>query len=378
LWNPGFLKNPYETVFGLLSLKDLASLYEQHGKRLITANIRAYKGDTEVNEQILSTIQAEPEHFFYLNNGLTAYCDRLKIANVDRGNTQSKRITVYGLSIVNGAQTLGAVAKYFRSSAEEVAEGFVFIKVVSLWGCENDRAFAARITRSTNFQNQIGARDFVAQDEQQARIAKQLLLSGIAYHYRDDADIPASDGQNFSLDEATTASACLAKAQDCHDFCARIIANRKSLWSMEDRNSSMESRYERVFRADRSARTLWRAVQTQRLVIQVMSDSVSASSGVRKAFFTNARWVILSVIFVKLRSEQGNDLSLTAAEIDDVSQRAIEFSEQLWTLCEEKGYVSRQMTGEEGETVRSFRSVFSNAADCQSLRGGLLAKLAQS
>jgi hypothetical protein len=44
-------------------------------------------------------------------------------------------------------------------------------------------------------------------------------------------------------------------------------------------------------------------------------------------------------------------------------------------LCEEKGYVSRQVTGEEGETVRSFRSVFSSAADCQSLRGGLLAKL---
>ncbi|HEY5894841.1 MAG TPA: AIPR family protein [Chthoniobacterales bacterium] len=75
LLKPGWVKDPYETVYGLLPLSDLAEFYAAHGRRLIAANIRAYKGETEVNEQILATIREEPNHFFYLNNGLTAYCE---------------------------------------------------------------------------------------------------------------------------------------------------------------------------------------------------------------------------------------------------------------------------------------------------------------
>lgn len=64
LLNPGWVRSPYETVFGLLPLKDLADLYTQYGKQLVVANIRAYKGRTEVNEQILTTIQDAPDRFF--------------------------------------------------------------------------------------------------------------------------------------------------------------------------------------------------------------------------------------------------------------------------------------------------------------------------
>lgn len=112
LLKPGWVKEPYETVFGIIPLKDISDLYAQHGKPLIAANIRAYTGRTEVNEQILETVIEEPEHFFYLNNGLTAYCKRLEVHNLDRGNAEYKRITAYGLSIVNGAQTLGSLARF--------------------------------------------------------------------------------------------------------------------------------------------------------------------------------------------------------------------------------------------------------------------------
>ena len=50
-------------------------------------------------------------------------------------------------------------------------QGFVFFKIISLERCNDDREFAERITRSTNFQNQIGLRDFVALDDQQETIA---------------------------------------------------------------------------------------------------------------------------------------------------------------------------------------------------------------
>jgi hypothetical protein len=383
LLKPGWVSTPYETVFGLLSLKDLADLYTQHGKQLVVANIRAYKGSTDVNAQILTTIKKEPHHFFYLNNGLTAYCERIEVHNLDRANAESKRITAYGLSIVNGAQTLGSVAEFFKQTLDSAPEGNVFIKVISLQRCEDDRAFAENITRSTNFQNHIGLRDFVALDEQQERIANQLLLSGIAYHYKDDVDTPTPDETNFTIHEATTTLACLVRSSDCSEFCARILANRVSLWSMDEDyppNDALRSRYSRVFRADRSARTVWRAVQTQRLVIKAIQDSGKSSVGIRKAFFENARWLVLNAIFLKLRPEQGDALSLMADEVNAVSRSALEFAEALWTVCEAKGYVSRKVVagGAEGfEQARHFRSIFSSAADCQQLRDALLAKLAQ-
>ena len=109
--------------------------------------------------------------------------------------------------------------------------------------------------------------------------------------YKQDVEAPAPDATNFTLEEATTACACLTQQSEC-DFCARALANRKSLWSMDEiypTEELMLSRYSRVFRPDRSARTVWRAVQTQRLVKATMQDSARPSSGIRKAFFENAR-----------------------------------------------------------------------------------------
>lgn len=258
------------------------------------------------------------------------------------------------------------------------------VEVVSTnW--EDDRAFAENITRSTNFQSQVGLRDFVAQDEQQERIANQLLLSRIFYHYKDDVATPTPDETNFTIHEATTALACLARSSDCGEFCARIIADQDSLWSMDEvypSEDALRSWYSRVFRPDRSARTVWRAVQTQRLVIKEMQDNGRSSVGVRKAFSENAQWLVLNVIFIKLRPEQGNDLNLSVDEVNAISQQTMKFAETLWTtVCASKGYGSHKAKArgvEVFEQARHFRSIFSSAADCQQLRGALLAKLTQT
>ena len=382
LLEPGWVKNPYETVYGIIPLHEIAALYSQHGKKLIAANIRAYKGRSEVNDQILATVREEPGHFFYLNNGLTAFCERFEVHNLDRGITEYKRITAYGLSIVNGAQTLGSLYSFFSGDQQTMPEGFVFLKIISLQRCVGDQDFAERITRSTNLQNQIGSQDFVALDEQQEMIANQLMLTGVSYHYKTDAERPAPDDSNFSLEEATTACACLIQQKDC-EFCVRVLSNRKSLWSMDEIYPSdvlMRSRYSRVFRADRSARTVWRAVQTQRIVIKSMRESSRASTGNRKAFFDNARWLVLNLVLLKLHSENGDGLTLSQTEKDRIVAATIEISEKLWFACESLGFVSRRTDSSPGydvyEQPRHFRSVFSTAADCQRIRKKTLSLLA--
>jgi hypothetical protein len=378
---PGWVKDPYETIFGIIPLKEISDLYRLHGKRLIAANIRAYKGRTEVNDQILETVKEEPEHFFYLNNGLTAFCERLEVHNLDRGNPEFKRVTAYGLSIVNGAQTIGSLARFFIDRSQDLPNGFAFLKIISLERCLNDREFAERITRSTNLQNQIGSRDFAALDEQQEIITNQLKLTGITYHYKQDVDNPPPDDTNFTLEEATTACACLTQQNDC-DFCTRVLSNRQSLWSMDEIypfEELMRSRYSRVFRSDRSARTIWRAVQAQRQVITTMQDNGRASSGIRKAFFENARWLILNLIFLILHPENGEALALSQPEKDQITRKTIEIAEMLWNVCESLGFVSRRTDSSHDiyEQPRHFRSVFSAAADCQQLRSRTLAILAQ-
>jgi AIPR protein len=367
LFKPGWLKSqhPYETIYGLLSLTHLNELFREYGKRLIAANIRGYKGETEVNGQILKTLRDEPHHFFYLNNGLTAYCSRLEVAHTDRANPEQKRVRAFDFSIVNGAQTLGTVAQYFKHD-EAKSDGFVFLKIISLERCEDDD-FAQRITHSTNFQNRIGARDFVALDAFQQRIRAQLQLSGVTYHYKDDDD-EEEDDNNFTLPEATRALACLEQDSSC-DLCARALGNLKSLWSEEAVYAETEilrSRYARIFRPDRTSRAIWRAVQAQRLVVEKMRDETRSSSGSRKSFFKYARWLVLNILLLKLRPEQGNEMMLSEEEKSQITTKTIEFAEKLWEACEEKGFLAQD---------RHFHSVFSSATDCQILRNATLAKL---
>lgn len=379
---PGWVTDRYETIYGLVPLSEIADLHTVHGKKLVAANIRGFKGRTEVNEEIVKTVETESENFFYLNNGLTAYCDRLEVNNLDRANPDQKRITARGFSIVNGAQTLGSIARVFDKKPKEPPRGFAFIRIFSLERCEDEREFSERITRSTNFQNRVELRDFAAQLEQHDLWARQLSPAGLSYHYKIDANTPDPDHENFDMSEALTACACLAQMSDC-DFVARALANRSSLWSFEQVYPDIEilrSRCERIFAPDRSARTIWRSVQTQRAVIDTMRANARAETGVRKAFFENSRWLVLNVLFLRLKPETGQDLILSEDERTAISEAVNVISEALFSECEAKGFVVTKEGGVGGfrvyETPKHFRSVFSASGDCQILRNGVLRRLA--
>lgn len=372
---PGWVTEPYETVYGCIRIADLAAIWKEHEKRLIAANLRGYKGRTEVNEGIQKTIADEPQNFFYLNNGLTAYCERLEIENVDRADANRKRVTLYGFSIVNGAQTLGSIAKHMKNKEGDAPAGFAFLKIISLQKCAENRAFAIRITQSTNFQNQISPRDFVALEEEQAAIASTLALSGVQYHYKDADDTPASDASNFTLDDATTALACLEQQTSC-DLLSRIVARRRDLWSFEEVypiGSAHRSRYSQLFKNSRSARAIWRAVQAQRIVKAALQ---TAETGVRKDFFIYGGWLVLNAVFLRQFPERGDALGLSTEESAKLTKAAQEYAEQLWAVCLSKGFVSAKAGGG-WEAVKHFRSIFSAPGDCQTLRGAFLAKLAE-
>jgi hypothetical protein len=378
---PGLMTQPHETIYGLVSLASLDGLHKTHGKRLVAANLRGFKGRTEVNDDIQKTVNEEANLFFYFNNGLTAYCDRLELNNLDRANAERKRITAKGFAIINGAQTLGSIVKGFESAkADAKPVGYAFIKIISLEKCEDDRAFADRISRTANFQNYLGLKDFAAAYEFHEQVARTLRPHGIGYHYKIDEDTPANDDVDFDLEEALTACACLKNTNDC-DFVTRVAANRDSLRSLEmvfPPEELLRSRHERVFPPNLSARSVWRAVQTQRIVLQTMQAAARASTGASKSFFGNARWIVLTAIFNRLKPEEGEALALSAEEMASVAAAVTNYAEKLLAICVAKGFASYDALPGGAQALRSprdFQSVFKTQGDCQTLLGALKAEI---
>jgi hypothetical protein len=122
---------------------------------------------------------------------------------------------------------------------------------------------------------------------------------------------------------------------------------------------------------------VWRAVQAQRVVINQMSATAKVERGVRREFFIHSRWLILNLIFLKLKPELGNEMLLAADEIGTISQRTQEYAELLWAICEILGYVSRRPDIVAYDAPRGFKAVFGTAADCARLRNAMLASLNQ-
>ncbi len=364
--DPGWPQDPFETIYGQVKAKDLAELYTRHGLRLVDRNIRVFKGKTDVNEGIKDTLTNEPQKLFYFNNGLTAHCDRFHVEHVDRGNVRMKRVKAYGFSVVNGAQTLGSLGHVAHVAGDISEEATVLVRLISLMNCVDDVAFGEQITRNSNFQNQIGPRDFVTLRPEHARWKSQLALEGIHYHYQDGDDDFDADEANFSLPEALTARASLCADHGC-DLVGKVLGDRKAIWSLEKslpNAAPVDSRYEVVFRPGLSARALWRSVLLQRHVIATMKTSTSAEMGRRKEFYQHARFLVLHLVNIKSGFDLEGGMALPPDEETRLTACTQQVAEALWT-------VARLDTD-----LRHCKTVFSNAADCQRLKGATLAALA--
>lgn len=368
MYSPASLENvdhgPHRMWYGLVKVQDLADLYAEYGDKLIADNIRGFKGNTSVNEKITQSLTEQPDLFLYLNNGLTAYCQRLGVPAVDRTRTDAKRLEIRGISIVNGAQTLGVIA-HVRQIRSDAMPGYVFMRIISMERAEDERELGQKITFSTNFQNQVHWRDFASLDTHQASLAEQLELSGIHYHYRDADSIPDPDDENFDFQEALLALACLESDASC-DLCAKAQSNRQALASPEKvYPEPYPSRYQRLFRPDRPAEQVWRAVQALRTVKTRMTENVRQSDGQRKAFFKDAKYLVAHLLFIRKETHKGTTLTLTPAEVEAVRNETDTISEALWASYNAEATLN----------TRSPASVFSSATECRFLKGKAMQRL---
>lgn len=151
----------YMTAIPLTFLYDS---YRAHKDDLFSSNIRGYLGSlnkkNNINNGIKRTVESSPSNFLIYNNGLTILVN--KISEISHEN-----IKITGMSIVNGAQTTGAIGSVLNSPREDALVSVRFIK------CD-DPKILRDIIEFNNKQNVVASSDFRSTDEIQDNLRRQF------------------------------------------------------------------------------------------------------------------------------------------------------------------------------------------------------------
>jgi hypothetical protein len=149
----------------------VGDIYRKAGSRLFARNVRGFLGSTEINRGMESTIENEPEYFWYYNNGITIICDHAE--QVSGGGRDILRVT--NPQIINGQQT----TRTLHRLGSKAAKCSVLVRVIRVSRDLNDdsgyfESLVSRIVASTNWQNAITPSDLMSNDRRQIEIERQL------------------------------------------------------------------------------------------------------------------------------------------------------------------------------------------------------------
>jgi hypothetical protein len=370
----GHTQEPYRAFYGRVEAKRLAEMWAAHKDHLVDRNIRRFKGTTTVNAGLSETLRQEAQHFFYFNNGVTFLCDSIQEQHPRDPNRQLGRFRVRGLSIINGAQTVGAIARE-PLTHYDAHPAVVMVTFVSLENAPD--GFGDRVTQSRNRQNAVDLEDFAALDERQATWQHTLRMAGLTYLVKQGEDDPPLSSTCFSARELAPLLACTVTTNDWQDFVVAAKADRKKLFGREGLVAATDplcQSYERLFTDSLTARQMWRIVQIGRVVIEQIRARASAESDPAglpagtlpaREILSHGVWLVLHVIFIRRPLQSGPTLALTQDELTAISLEVDVVSERLVSIVQ-----SMQWN-------KLARSVFENKTDCRTVKGRLMAALAQ-
>ncbi len=326
------VSSPLKAFYGQVSANQLAQLYHTHVKALFERNIRYFMGSSAVNSAITQTVQNEPGHLFYLNNGLTAICSKITpkpTASPDKGS-----FVIEGFSIVNGAQTVGSIATASSSTDLSTSPAKLLITLIELAEAPDD--FGTRVTHARNYQNQVRLVDFVALDPFQERLRRELAVLGITYHYKPSLDAHQRDDSTFIFQEAAIALACFSGKTEI------VITLKKEIGKILDRQGNI---YAELFKSDTSAVWVCRAVRTYRFLDNILTRNEWGSGRYEeRMFYRHARFFILHILARKSKVLRKPELILAEEDKIVLSRELNEYATLIFNEAEKfrgaKGYLA--------------------------------------
>ena len=153
----------------------LFNLYEEYKNALFSANLRDFLGSRKaarnVNNKIKTTAESNSGVFYIFNNGITIVCNKAKCGN--------ENLNIHGISVVNGAQTIGAIHATGQEHAGNVS---VVARIIVV----DDKSMIPDIVTANNTQNAIVAWDRRSNDAVQKRLGEEFADKEIKYVHRRD------------------------------------------------------------------------------------------------------------------------------------------------------------------------------------------------
>ncbi len=299
LSNWGKMDDPYTAFYGQVNALELAKLWDSYKNKLFARNLRDFIGRTKANDDISQTLKEDPASFWYFNNGVTILCDELQ-----KKTRSTKRLNddfwCRGLSIINGAQTIGSIGRLYEEDPEKYQDNLeqteVFVKLISLKDCPD--GFDVQVTRATNTQNHVDSRDFVSLDSVQQRLAREIKTwdADKTYFYKRSEDM-VSNESSCTLTESTTALSSYSGNLELISLAKKDIAE---IWS--DTSSSF---YKQIFNPSVSAIKLWRTVEIYRLVKKYLFRK-SKDSKLHKKISDHADLFVAYLVFNDIKDKKVN------------------------------------------------------------------------
>lgn len=290
LYDWSFFANPHAAYFGLIDGLQVKCWWTAHGNKLVAKNIRHSLGSTDVNEAISQTARTSPEKFWYFNNGITLVADEANRAPAVAGARSAGNFSFLGASIVNGAQTVSTLGRITQD--DQLGRVRIPIRIVLLKN--TPEGFGGEVTRTNNLQNRVDARDFVAQDPEQARLRLEMSIEDVNYQYLRGERFTPTDNST-DLIEVTTALACAAD-----DVALAVIAKTALGRFYADLNRAP---YKTIFNAGVRGARAFNAVLVQRKVeswIEVKKGELDQQKGLSWGLLVHGNRVLESGIFERL------------------------------------------------------------------------------
>lgn len=165
------------------------------------------------------------------------------------------------------------------------------------------------ITRASNTQNRIDARNFVALDPEQERIRTELLLDKINYEFREGEPLESLvDG--FEFIEAVTTLAC---ASNEISYVAMAKGYVGGLYQTIEGPP-----YKALFNSSTSASRLWNLVKLARRIDRQMKSSYDQSSSTERGIVVHGNRLMLHLTFRRL-----SDVAYDLLKGDEISDKTL-------------------------------------------------------
>ncbi|MEO9298773.1 AIPR family protein [Devosia alba] len=308
---------------GFAAVHGLVNLHNAHGVALFSRNIRNALGTkrSDVNRAIIDTLRDKPADFEFLNNGVTIIADEVAPAGLRAG---VRSVKLKGMSVINGAQTVSSAAAFMKDNpAHDISNAYVQVTVIQSDGVKE---FGDAVTHARNHQNVVVASNFVALDEQQERLRRELAELGYRYVYKAGEDTSFLDPLQIDIREAAQALALTLPDPRVVVMLKRQPGELLTVGS---------DTYKLVFGSKTKALSLLNAVITSRHLQLGMSVNVVSTAGSERLTYKHGSYAYSFVMMKCLHDALRTNVRIDEAKMQvALSKPMDDLRQTLWDVVQ--------------------------------------------